>query len=76
MEDADLMARFSRCFNTCCTGFSNQLAVYALLSNNCTMYDSRIEIEIEPSNELKIGNCDELDERAVILDCFQRRFSL
>ena len=68
------MAQISSCFDVCSIGFANQLAVYALLSDNCTMYDLRIEIEL--SNELKIRNCDEVSERATILDCLQNWYSL
>ena len=60
------MVQLSRCFDVCCASFVTQLAVYALLSDNCTMYDLQIEIEL--SNELEIRNYDEVAERATILD--------
>jgi len=60
------MVQISRCFDVCCASFVTQLAVYALLSDNCTMYDLQIEIEL--SNELEIRNYDEVAERATILD--------
>ena len=60
------MVQISRCFDVCCAGFANQLAVYALLSDICTKYDLQIDIEL--SNELEIWNCDEVAERATILD--------
>ena len=60
------MIQISRCFDVCCAGFANQLAVYALLSDNCTMYDLQIEIEL--SNEPEIRKCDEVAERATILE--------
>ena len=69
-----LIAQIIRCFDVCCAGFANQLDMYDLLSDNCTMYDLRIEIEL--SSELAIRNCDEVAERATILDCLQHWSSL
>ena len=68
------MVQISRCFDVCCAGFANQLAVYALLSDICTKYDLQIDIEL--SNELEIWNCDEVAERATILDPLKHKYFL
>ena len=68
------MVQISRCFDVCCAGFANQLAVYALLSDICTKYDLQIDIEL--SNELNIQNCDEVAKRATILGPLKHLYSL
>ena len=50
------------------------LALYALPIEIRTMYDLRIEIE--PSNELQIGNCDGVAGLTIVLDRLQPWYSI